>query len=139
MADILLDTNIIIDFFETQREFHEDASQLIDKALTAGHTLYVAATTCKDSYYILTYLRGETAARHCVQAIFTTMELLPVDNRTCYEGFNSAEADFKDGIIRSCAELNHMDYLITRDTKAFKDCSVKVLSPKGMVRLLKTG
>lgn len=136
MSDILLDTNIIIDFFETQREFHEDATKLIDQALAGGHTLYVAATTCKDSYYILTHLRGESEARQCIQAIFTSIELLPVDNRTCYDGFNSSEPDFEDGIIRSCAELNHLDYLVTRDSKAFKDSSVKALDPQAMLGIL---
>ena len=133
MADILLDTNIIIDFFEETREFHQDALKLIDAAISADWELNITATTCKDSYYILTRLLGESTARNCLEAIFATMELLPVDNRVCYDGFYSNEPDFEDAIILSCAELNRMDYLISRDAKAFKNSKVPVLSPQEML------
>jgi len=136
MVNIQLDTNIIIDFFDDTRACHEDATKLVDAALISNCTLYVAATTCKDSYFYLTRARGETAARTCLQSIFTTMELLPVDNRCCYEAFHSSEPDFEDGVIRSCAELNLMDYLVSRDAKAFKDSQVKVLSPQEMLTRL---
>lgn len=133
MSRILLDTNVVIDWYDDTRAEHENARQLMDKCIDDDDELYVAATSCKDAYYVLSRIRGEVAARDCIQSIFVAMELLPVDNRTAYTGFHSNEPDFEDGIIRACAELNHMDYLITRDKGAFKDAKVRVLSPAEML------
>jgi len=129
MSKIVLDTNVLLDWFDDTRAEHENAQTFIRKHIIGGDVLYVAATSCKDVYYVISRAYSEPMARECIQSIFLAMELLPVDNRAAYAGFHCNEPDFEDGIIRACAELNHMDYLITRDKSAFKDAQVKVLSP----------
>jgi predicted nucleic acid-binding protein len=136
MPKILLDTNIIIDFFEEGRDHNKPVTELIEKAIFADYQLNVVATTCKDAYFLLTRLKNEAAARQCIQAIFLTMDLLAVDNKTTYEAFHCSEPDFEDGIIRMCAELNKMDYIVTRDKDAFLDAKVKKVDPAEMLAIL---
>jgi len=133
MSKILLDTNVLLDWFDDSRDEHENVQTLLRNCIAGDDELYVAATSCKDVYYVLSRIYSEPMARDCIQSIFIAMELLPVDNRTAYAGFRCNEPDFEDGTIRACAELNHMDYLVTRDADAFKDAQVKVLSPTEML------
>jgi predicted nucleic acid-binding protein len=132
----MLDTNVLIDSYDATRKSHGQAKAIIDNSLVAGHELCVATLSCKDAYFILGRLHGETAARQCVQDAFFTMELLPVDNRTVYEGFHSSEPDFEDGIIRACAELNRVDFLVSRDKDAFKGTKTRKVSPDEMLAFL---
>ena len=39
----------------------------------------------------------------------------------------SNEPDFEDGLIRACAELNDMDFIITRDEAAFRKSTVRAV------------
>jgi predicted nucleic-acid-binding protein len=132
----MLDTNIILDCFDLDRPTSKVANDLIEALVEADWELYIAATTCKDVYYILTRLKNEHTARECIQALFCLVKLLSVDNKVAYEAFHSSEADFEDGIIRLCAELNGMDYLVTRDARAFEDSRVKSIAPANLLRLL---
>jgi predicted nucleic acid-binding protein len=132
----MLDTKVLIDSYDATREFHGQAKVIVDSSIATGHELCVATLSCKDAYFILNRLHGEAAARQCIQDAFFTMELLPVDNRTAYEGFHSPEPDFEDGIIRACAELNQVDFLVTRDADAFKGIRTRKVSPAEMVAFL---
>jgi predicted nucleic acid-binding protein len=136
MAKILLDTNIIVDYYDESRQAHATSKQAVDSAFKAGCEVCVAATSCKDVYFLLSKVLGESAARNCIQSIFFTMELLPVDNRTAYEGFHSSEPDFEDGIVRACVEINRVDFLVTRDKDAFKGIKAQKVSPIEMTALL---
>jgi len=64
------------------------------------------------------------------------MEVLAVDSRVIYEGFHSTEPDFEDGIIAACVDLNSMDFLVTRDSKAFRNCRTKVVGPAEFIKLI---
>jgi predicted nucleic acid-binding protein len=131
----MLDTNILIDAYDSAREWHSEVKTLVDNSITAGHEIYVATLSCKDAYFVLGRICGEPAARRSVQNVFLTMELLPVDSKTTYEGFHSTEPDFEDGIIRACAELNHIDFLVTRDERAFKGIKTQKVTPVQMLAI----
>jgi predicted nucleic acid-binding protein len=133
----MFDTNVLIDAYDEAREWHGQVKTLVDDSITAGHELYVATLSCKDAYFVLSRTCGEPVARHSVQNIFFTMELLPVDGKTTYEGFHSTEPDFEDGIIRSCAELNRIDFLVTRDAAAFKGMKTQKVTPAQMAVIFK--
>ena len=67
--------------------------------------------------------------------MFYTMEVLAVDSRVVYEGFHGEEPDFEDGIIGTCVDLNKMDFLVTRDAKAFKRIKTRTVSPTELLDL----
>jgi predicted nucleic acid-binding protein len=134
----LIDTNIILDCFDLDRPQSAVVNELIEALIEADWEICAATTSCKDVYYILTRLKDEQTARECIQALFCVAELLCVDGKVTYEAFHCSEADFEDGIIRLCAELNGMDYLITRDERAFGDSTVRSIHPARLLELLHT-
>lgn len=42
----------------------------------------------------------------------------------------SDEPDFEDGLIRACAELNDISFILTRDSAAFRRSRVRAVSAK---------
>ena len=136
MENIALDTNVVLDFLSTTRPQHGTAIALMQICQSSGVNLYVAATSLKDIYYILARSDGEPAARAAVRSILDTMIILPVDDTCCRLALNNGEPDFEDGIIRAAAEIAQVDYLISRDARAFAGSRVPHISPADALREL---
>jgi predicted nucleic acid-binding protein len=132
----MLDTNVLLDFFETPRPEHATSLALVDALKANGATMCLAATSLKDVYYVLTRRSSEPAARRAVESLLATMEILPVDETCCHRAVTSTEPDFEDGIIRAAAELAQVDYLVSRDARAFVGSRVPRLSPAVAVKEL---
>ena len=54
--------------------------------------------------------------------------IAPLGPEECDRSLRSDEPDFEDGLIRACAELNGVDFILTRDTGAFRTSPVKALT-----------
>jgi predicted nucleic acid-binding protein len=132
----MLDTNVLIDYFFEDRDEHPIVYDCMHSAFLAGDDVCATTLSCKDLYYIISRRVSEAAARDCLESIFFSMELLSVDNRVAYEAHHCSEPDFEDAIIRKCAELNRVDFLVTRDANAFKDTTVRKVTPSELLALL---
>ena len=53
------------------------------------------------------------------------------------KSFSSKVNDFEDSLIDELAIRNHIDYIITRNTKDFKNSRVLALSPEEFLDMLK--
>jgi predicted nucleic acid-binding protein len=119
MRKVLLDTNILLDFFEASRPEHRTAVDLIAALLKHGIEICVVATSLKDIYYILTRHTDEPSARRCVNTLIQTTTVLAVDALICQDAAIDKEPDFKDGIILASARQADVDVIVTRDHAAF--------------------
>lgn len=131
----LVDTNILLDAMMPERPEWEYASMLLDEILYGNLEGHVAATSLKDAYFIMGRYAGEETARDFVKAAPDAFTVVEVDEALCRVAANSDEPDFEDGIIRACAERAGVDFIISRDEKAFARSSVKRLSARDYVDL----
>ncbi|WP_273383396.1 hypothetical protein [Enorma phocaeensis] len=46
----------------------------------------------------------------------------------CELSVRSGESDFEDGLVRACAELNDVDFILTRDERAFRTSRARTLT-----------
>jgi len=129
MARVLLDTNSLLDFLSTARPEHDLAVRLVRRLQDCHVAAFAVATSLKDVYYILGRSDGEPAARRAVESILATMIVLPVDESCCRAALASSEPDFEDGLIRAAAEAARVDFIISRDARAFVGSRVPRLSP----------
>ncbi len=54
--------------------------------------------------------------------------LAPVSAETLDAALRSNEPDFEDGIVRAVAEIEGMDFILTRDAKAFAGSRVRSMT-----------
>ena len=125
---VLLDTNYLIDAAVPGRPGHDAAVLLEDEIAVGELKSYVADTSLKDAYSLI---KGETDAafaREYIQCLMRLHALAAVDELVCEDAAFSDEPDFEDGIIRACAEMLGVDFIISRDEDAFRRSPVKRLS-----------
>lgn len=127
---LFLDTNILLDAAMEERPEWASASLLMDEFLYEGVTGYVSALSLKDVYYILTKYAGEVAARQYILALMDLFETIPVDGALCRMAALSDEPDFEDGVVRACAEVVPVNFIISRDASAFTNSPIRCLTAR---------
>ena len=123
---LLFDTNILLDLTTEGRPQSEEAWKVLERCNGGGDMGLVASASLKDVYYILGKGGRETEARRAVKRLMDLLVIAPLGAEECDMSMRSNEPDFEDGLIRACAELNDVDFILTRDAKAF--CKSKVRS-----------
>ena len=131
----LLDTNILLDAVMSERPDWEYATMLLDEIAYGELEGVIAATSLKDAYFVLTKYAGEDAARDFVNAALDAFEVVEVSDSICRIAARSNEPDFEDGIIRACAEQANVDFIISRDERAFLKSRIKRLDAHDYVEL----
>lgn len=135
---VLLDTNIILDFFLERKPFFEDVCKLFDAIADEQVVGFVTASSITDIFYICR--RQTQSLEEAKQILITTLSLLeicPVDYSILEIALKSGLADFEDAVQIACAEAQNLDAIITRNPKDFRTTRIAVLSTHQIVEQLK--
>lgn len=122
---VMLATDIILDMAMSERPEHEAADALMASIESGKTEAYLCATSLEDIYSVLSAYMGEEDARAYVLAMLDSFELCPIGYTECALASLSNEPNFKDALVRACAEGAHLDYIISRDTQAFNRSHIK--------------
>ena len=154
---MLLDSNVWVDLFASDRPGRDVAMELVDWAAEQGATLLYAASSAKDVYYILgerekRKLRAEgievTSAIAnaineyswgCLSAMEEIATVVPVDQSDIWlaSKYKSVHADFEDDLVLAAAERSKADFLVTCDETLLRRSPVAALSPRDLLALVK--
>lgn len=130
MREVLFDTNIILDIALKRQEFFEDAFQLfklIDESKIIG---WVTASTLTDIYYISKREKGHASAINFIKGLIELVGVIGIDKDIIYKALFSEFKDFEDAVQASAAEINNIQFIITRNKKDFTNTVANVLTPK---------
>ena len=64
------------------------------------------------------------------------LSVVPVSAEECDMALRDGEPDFEDGLVRATAELEGMDYIITRDEAAFAGSKADAITAAEFVRIV---
>ena len=128
MADVILDTNVILDYLSATREKHPEAVQVLEQLLESeAHEPVILSASIKDAYYILCRhfgARREPLVRERLDAFRRVVDVAELSHDVLDRAFASDEPDLEDGIVRATAELRGAVAIITRDCGAYGGSSV---------------
>lgn len=124
----LFDTNVILDYMLRRPEY-ETARKMLRAAAGGSIEGCVCSLTLKDCYYVGSKALSEPVARSAVRDLMRLLTVLSVGMEECERSVESNEPDFEDGLVRAAAELNDVDFIVTRDEGAFARSSVRSVAP----------
>ena len=134
---LLLDTNVLLDVLCPGRPQFAEANEVAKLCNGGGDMGFVTAGSLKDVYYILTKQIGEQKAREAVDVLTGLFIIAPLSAEDCDMALRSNEPDFEDGLIRACAELNDIDFILTRDAAAFLRSKVRAMDCAAYLSVVK--
>ena len=127
--NLLLDTNVLIDYLGRKAPFFDAAQRIVAAGFLGDVRLWTSVSSLKDAFYVLDHYLDSA----CVQrAIASACEVIVPVDLSGEEALRAAKLgwrDYEDCLIALAAEKVHADYVITRDAKGFSRSSVPPISP----------
>lgn len=114
---IFLDTNIILDLLDNQREFHKEAV-LLFKLIDNGEVMaFFSESVVATTDYILQKLLSKDFRTEFFREISRKIQILPCSNMILDRALSLDFEDFEDALLFQLALENRVDFFITNDKK----------------------
>jgi len=131
MDKVLIDTDVILDFFFDRQPFSEYAAKvfsLCELNLIQG---FVTPVIFSNVYYLLRQTAKHQKVIEKLNQLITITNVLSMDRNVIVEALNSKFKDFEDA-LQNFAAVNsgNIDVILTRNTKDFRNSKLGVLTPE---------
>ena len=125
---VLIDTNVLIDGFQSRKGFLEDAGQVILRAY--DYDGYITANSLTDIFYLQSrFYHSKAKAKKNLEDIVTLFGIIDTTEEDCKNALRSEMKDFEDAVLVESALREGVDVIVTRNKKDFKNSSIKICSP----------
>ena len=132
---ILLDTNIMLDFFLERHPFYAESSRLFDAIAENAIEGFFSASSATDLFYLCRrHTQSIETARQILETTLALLTACPVTQTTLETAFNSALPDFEDAVQIACAVAQNLDAIVTRNSKDFQTDLISVMSIADVLR-----
>ncbi len=137
MKNILIDTDVILDFF-FDRKPHSDNSTIILNLCELGQLKgFITPVIISNTYYLLRRTARHEKVVEKLKQLLTITHVLHMDRQVIEKALNSEFKDFEDA-LQNFSALNHgkIEVIITRNVKDYKKSEIGVLTPESFVKLI---
>ncbi|MCY7293518.1 MAG: PIN domain-containing protein [Ferruginibacter sp.] len=134
---MFLNTNIVIDFLADRRPVSLSAAKVFNYSLQGKVKVYISAVSYNNIYYILRQSLTSSDTIKLLDGLCVMTEIADVTKAIIKASLKTDFKDFEDAIQFNCAlSINKLDFIVTRDTKAFKKSTLPVLTPEQAISSL---
>jgi len=135
MKNVLLDTNVVLDFALKREPFYENAQTIVNKIANGDFQGYITASMATDIFYILQKTNGKTFALSTFSDLIIIFDVLTVYGEDVYSALHSGWNDFEDALQAQVAVRNSIDAIITRNIKDYKKVkTTAIISPDDFIQ-----
>lgn len=131
MDNVLIDTDVILDFFFDREPFAEHATAifvLCENNMLKGFTTPVIMS---NVYYLLKKLSRHEVVIEKLKQLLNLIDIVAVDKDVVMEALNSKFKDFEDALQNFAAENNDkIKIILTRNIKDYQQSRLAVFSPE---------
>ena len=137
MKKILVDTDVILDFFFDRKPFSENSTTILnlcEKKIIEG---YLTPVIISNIYYLLRRNAKHEKVIEKLKLLLTILNVLKMDKSTIEKALNSDFKDFEDALQNfSAVNFGEIEAIITRNIKDYKRSEIGVLTPESFVNLI---
>jgi len=138
MTRILLDTDINLDFVLARQPFFVEAKEIFLRLAQNKFEAYIADITAINIYYFGRKEIGRSDTLKELEKLLHLVKICSVNSAILQKAINSPITDYEDAVQHECAVAENLDAIVTRNTKDYKNSSVKVYSPSEFLQFLQT-
>lgn len=136
MNKILIDTDVILDFFFDRKPFSDDATKILmlcEKKVISG---FVTPVIISNLYYLLRKTAKHEKVIENLKMLINIIDIATINKETIIEALNSEFKDFEDAIQNFSAQYDkEIKVIVTRNIKDFKVSSMSVMTPETYLRI----
>ena len=135
--NLLLDTNVIIDYLGRQQPFYEDAERIIAIGYFGDASLWAPAQSFKDAFYVLSHYADPVRVQGAILALIDVVKPIGLTGDDLAAAAKMKWNDLEDCLVAIGAGKAHADYLVTRDRKGFARSSTPAISPAELLERIR--
>ena len=129
-SKILVDTNVLLDYFLTREPFFNDAKQIIEKCAEGKINACIAAHSVSNMFFILRKTYDVKERRELLLSLFEIFDVEGIDSEKLKKGLkNETFSDFEDCLQMECAESFCAQYIVTRNTADYVTSNIPAVTP----------
>ncbi|RPA65991.1 PIN domain-containing protein [Cyclobacteriaceae bacterium YHN15] len=137
MKRVLLDTDVILDFFFDRKPFTEDAAKVLGLCELKVVTGFITPVILSNVYYLLRQTDKHDKIIDKLRQLMEIIDVLLIDKNFIKQALSSDFKDFEDALQNFSAEKDgQIDVIITRNMKDFKKSKLGVMTPKEYLKLI---
>ena len=137
MKRVLLDTDVILDFFFDRKPFSEDAAKVLGLCELKVITGFITPVILSNVYYLLSQTDKHDKIIDKLRELMEIIEVLVIDKNTIKQALSFEFRDFEDALQNFSAEKDgQIDVIITRNIKDFRKSKLGVMTPKEYLKLV---
>ncbi len=137
MKKILVDTDVILDFFFDRKPFSENSTIILNLCENKIIEGYVTPVIINNIYYLLRRNAKHEKVIEKLKLLLTILNVLKMDKSTIEKALNSDFKDFEDALQNfSAVNFGEIEAIITRNIKDYKRSEIGVLTPESFVNLI---
>jgi len=138
MKKILIDTDVILDFFFDRKPFSENSSIILNMCERKHIQGFVTPVIISNSYYLLRRTAQHNKVIDKLKQLLTITDVLNMNKQIIENALNSDFKDFEDALQNFAAvSKGDIDVIVTRNVKDFKKSEIAVLTPESFLKLTK--
>jgi len=135
MQKVLIDTDVILDFFFDRKPYSDNAAQILALCESKEIKGFITSVIISNVYYLLRQTATHEKVIEKLIQLITITEVLITDKNIINKALNSKFKDFEDALQNFSAELSgDVDLIITRNTKDFKNSLLGIMTPENYLK-----
>lgn len=125
---LMLDINVILDVVQKRQPHYAASAHILNYTLENNNGC-IAAHAITTLHYLLHKYADRQAADELIDWLLQNFTIATADKTTFLRARILEFSDFEDAVVCACAEQQHCDHIITRNSKDFAKATVSVLTP----------
>ncbi|MBE0551557.1 MAG: PIN domain-containing protein [Ignavibacterium sp.] len=135
MNNVLIDTDVILDFFFDREPFSENAAQILSLCESKKIKAYVTPVICSNLYYLLRQTASHDKVIKELSQLMTIIDVLSMDKGIVLQALGSDFKDFEDALQNFAAiKTGFIDVILTRNVKDYSKSDLGVLTPENYLK-----
>jgi len=131
MDKVLIDTDVILDFFFDRKPFAKFASELLYYCSENKIEGYVTPVIIANVYYLLRKTAKHDIVCEKIKALLGIIDIIKMDRTTVMNALNAQFIDFEDALQNFAAiDYAEINLILTRNIKDFKNSKLAIFTPE---------
>lgn len=135
MDKVLIDTDVLMDFFFDREPYAEYATELLNSCANKEIQGFTTPVIVSNVYYLLRKTAKHSMIVEKIKQLLTIIEIVKMDKNVVLNALNSEFKDFEDALQNfSAIENEQIKIILTRNLKDFKKSELAIMTPETYLR-----
>jgi len=131
MDKVLIDTDVLLDFFFDREPFAEYATEILSLCEENKLRGFTTPVIISNVYYLLRKNAKHDIIVEKIKQLLSIIDIIKMDRNIVINALNSEFKDFEDALQNfSAIENEEIKVILTRNIKDFKKSELAILTPE---------